>query len=266
MNYIALDHWDLVIAASLLLINGGLSLVLDLGLVRSLMISAVRMVVQLLLVGLVLQALFTAVSPLWTGVAVTAMLLFAGREVMARQRRRLRGFWSYGLGAGGVTMASVLVTAFALTTQVAPDPWYHPRYAVPLLGMVLGNALTGVSLALDALTSGLVGNRSGVEARLALGATIREATLPEVRAALRTALMPTINAMAATGLVTLPGMMTGQILSGVAPQEAVKYQLMVMFLISGGTAIGAIITVYGGVWRLTDRRHRLRLDRLDAMP
>lgn len=264
MSYVALDYWDLVIAASLLLINGVLSLVLDLGLVRSLAIGATRMVVQLLLVGLILEALFTTVSPLWTALAALVMLLFAGREVMARQRRRLKGFWSFGLGTGAVTIASVLVTVFALTTQVAPDPWYHPRYAVPLLGMVLGNALTGVGLALDTLTAGLLTGRAGVEARLALGASIREATLPVVRAALRTALMPTINAMAATGLVTLPGMMTGQILSGVEPHEAVKYQLLVMFLISGGTAIGAILTVHGGVWRLTDRRHRLRLDRLDG--
>jgi putative ABC transport system permease protein len=264
MNYIALDHWDLMIAASLLLINGGLSLALSLGLVRSLLIAAIRMTVQLLLVGLVLEALFTSLSPLWTALAVIAMLLFAGREVMARQRHRLRGFWSYGLGTGAMAMASVVVTAFALTTQVAPEPWYHPQYAVPLLGMVLGNTMTGVGLALDALTSGLITGRAGVEARLALGETISSATLPAIRTALRTALMPTVNAMSATGLVTLPGMMTGQILSGIEPQEAVKYQLLVMFLISGGTAIGSIAAVYGGVWRLTDRRHRLRLDRLSV--
>jgi putative ABC transport system permease protein len=212
----------------------------------------------------VLEVLFTSLSPLWPALAVIAMLLFAGREVMTRQRRRLRGFWSYGLGTGAVAMASVLVTAFALTTQVAPDPWYHPQYAVPLLGMVLGNTLTGVGLALDALTSGLVTGRVGVEARLALGETIRRATLPVVHTALRTALMPTVNAMAATGLVTLPEMMTGQILSGVEPEEAVKYQLLVMFLISGGTAIGSIAAVHGSIWRLTDRRQRLRLDRLSV--
>ncbi len=262
MTYVALDYWDLLIAASLLLINGSLSLALDLGLVRSLAVAAARMTVQLLLVGLILEALFTAVSPLWTGLAVLVMLSFAGYEAMGRQRRRLRGIWSYGLGAGAVTFASVLVTAFALTTQVAHDPWYHPQYAIPLLGMVLGNALTGVGLALDSLTNGLASGRAGVEARLALGETIRSATLPVVRAAMRTALIPTINAMAATGLVTLPGMMTGQILSGVEPHEAVKYQLLVMLLISGGTGIGTILAVQGGLWRLTDNRHRLRLDRL----
>ena len=75
--------------------------------------------------------------------------------------------------------------------------------------------------------------------------------------------MPTINSMSATGLVSLPGMMTGQILSGVPPAEAVKYQILVMFLIAGGT-FGAVAAVLGGVYRLTDGRHRLRLDRLTA--
>jgi putative ABC transport system permease protein len=74
--------------------------------------------------------------------------------------------------------------------------------------------------------------------------------------------MPIINSMAATGIVSLPGMMTGQILGGVLPAEAVKYQVLVMFLIAGGTGLGAVMAVLGGVYRLTDARHRLRLDRL----
>ena len=104
--------------------------------------------------------------------------------------------------------------------------------------------------------------RASVEAQLMLGATRWEAAAPVTREALRSALMPTINSMAATGLVSLPGMMTGQILSGVPPVEAVKYQILVMFLIAGGTGFGAVAAVLGGVYRLTDARHRLRLDRL----
>jgi len=92
----------------------------------------------------------------------------------------------------------------------------------------------------------------------------RGAAAPVTRDALRSALMPTINSMSATGLVSLPGMMTGQILSGV-PVEAVKYQILVMFLIAGGTGFGAAAAVLGGVYRLTDARHRLRLDRLAAL-
>ncbi len=262
MSYIALDDLDLALAALLVVLNGGLSLALQLGLARQLAIATLRMIVQLLLVGLVLEVLFSLVSPLWTGLAALAMLLFAGREIMARQERRLTGFWAYGLGTSCMLVAATLVTIFALVVQVNPDPWYHPRYALPLLGMVLGNTMTGISLGLHTLTTGLTRDRAAVEARLALGATRYEAVLPVSRAAMRTALMPIINSMAATGLVALPGMMTGQILAGADPVQAVKYQILVMFLIAGGTGLGATSAVMAGGHRLTDARHRLRLDRL----
>ncbi len=138
MTYIELSLLDLALAGLLLVVNGALSLALQLGLARQLFIAAARMVVQLALVGLVLATLFALTSPLWTGLAALAMVLFAGREIMARQERRLTGLWAYGLGTGCMLLAAGLVTVFALTTQVSPEPWYDPRYALPLLGMILG--------------------------------------------------------------------------------------------------------------------------------
>lgn len=261
-SYIALSYWQLATASVFVLINAALSVLLGLKVHRSLVFPAIRMVVQLSLVGLVLTALFSVVSPLWTGLAALVMVLFAGHEAAQRQERRLSGWWSYGLGTGCMMMASVVVTVFALLTALQPTPWYDPRYAIPLLGMILGNCMTGVGLGLNTLTTSFVGRRPGVEAQLMLGATRKVATAPVTREALRSALMPIINSMAATGVVSLPGMMTGQILGGVPPAEAVKYQILVMFLIAGGTGLGAVTAVLGGVYRLTDGRHRLRLDRL----
>jgi len=149
-----------------------------------------------------------------------------------------------------------------LTSALRPDPWYDPRYGLPLLGMILGNTMTGVSLGLSSLTNGLVQRRAAVEARLMLGHDRRSACGPVIRQAMRNALMPIINVMSATGVVSIPGMMTGQILGGVPPSEAVKYQILIMFLIAGGVGMGAVAAVFGGVYRLTDSRHRLRLDRL----
>jgi putative ABC transport system permease protein len=154
------------------------------------------------------------------------------------------------------------VTILALTTQVRPDPWYDPRYAIPLLGMILGNGMTGVSLGLDRLLTAAVQDKSAIEARLALGHAFAEAVRLPVREAVRTGLLPVINAMSAAGLVFLPGMMTGQILAGIPPTDAVKYQILVMFLIGGGTGIGVFVAVGLGSRRLTDARGRLRLDRL----
>lgn len=262
MNVIPLNNVDLAIASGLVLLNAILSLLLHLQLERQLLIATLRMVVQLIFVGLVLKALFALVSPWWTGLAALLMILFAGREIWARQERRLVGFWSYGLGTGCMLLAASLVTVFALTTQIRPQPWYDPRYALPLLGMILGNTMTGISLGLHTLSNGLVRDRDAVEAQLMLGATRWQATLPAVRTALHSALMPIVNSMAATGLVFLPGMMTGQILAGAEPMLAVRYQMLIMFLITGGTGLGAVSAVLGGAYRLTDARHRLRLDRL----
>src|SRR5215471_814407 len=261
-SYITLNYWELGAASVFVIIDAGLSVIFKLNLHRSLLIAAIRMVVQLTLVGAVLTTLFSLVSPLWTGLAALGMVLFAGHEAAQRQERGLSGWWSYGLGTGCMMLSSVVVTVFALLTALRPNPWYDPRYAIPLLGMILGNCMTGIALGLDTLTTSLDSRRAAVEARLMLGATRREAVAPVTRQALRSALMPTINSMSATGVVSLPGMMTGQILSGVPPVEAVKYQILVMFLIAGGTGFGAVAAVLGGVYRLTDCRHRLRLDRL----
>jgi len=262
LTYIQLTYSDLALPALLVVMNGVLSLALHLKLERQLAIAAVRMVVQLVLVGYVLTFLFAAVSPLWTAVAAIIMILFAARETVVRQKRRLQGLWRYGLGAGCTLLAAGTVTMFSLLTQLRPEPWYHPRYALPLLGMILGNTMTGISLGLDVLTNGLVRERSAVEAHLALGGTRHQALLPIIRDALRSGFMPTINGMAAIGLVSLPGMMTGQILAGVEPTDAVKYQLLIMFLIAGGTGLGTLAAVIGGGRLLTDHRHRLRLDRI----
>src|SRR5947207_15612574 len=108
--------------------DGFLSLVLQLRLERQLAIATVRMALQLVLVGYVLTFLFAAVSPFWTGVAALVLVLFASREIVARQKRQLRGAWSYGLGAACTLVASGTVTVFALLTQLQPEPWYTPRY------------------------------------------------------------------------------------------------------------------------------------------
>jgi len=262
VNYIQLDTWDLGLSALLLLGVAALSLVLQLKIEGKLLLAGLRCALQLALVGLVLTKLFELVSPLWTGLAALAMVLFAGREIMARQERGFRPLWAYGIGTSAMLMAAATVTVFALTTAVRPEPWYDPRYALPLLGMIMGNTMTGIALGLQRLTEGARQQRAGIEALLCLGATRRKALLPVTRQALTTALMPIINSLAATGLVSLPGMMTGQILAGVDPIDAVKYQLMIMFLIAGGTTLGAVTAVFVGLHRLTDARDRLRLDRL----
>ncbi|MBZ0215112.1 MAG: iron export ABC transporter permease subunit FetB [Fimbriimonadaceae bacterium] len=262
MTYLTLELTDLAIAAGLILLNGAISIAFSLGIARTLFIAAIRMGVQLGAIGFALKFIFEQSSPFWTAALVLVMLAVAGREVLARQKFRFRGWWSYAVGAGALTVASLSVAIFALTAVIGPDPWYLPRYVLPILGMILGNTMTAVALGLDTLMVTGRRERAGIEAQLAQGMTWKVASRPLMNEALRTAMMPIINAMAASGIVSLPGMMTGQILAGVDPVEAVKYQIVIMFLIAGATALGALIAVMTANRLLTDSRERLRLDRV----
>jgi putative ABC transport system permease protein len=261
-GYVTLTYFDLVLALLFLVLNGILSIRLKLQLERKLLIASLRVIVQLMLVGILLKSLFSILSPWLTLLVAVVMTGLAGREVWARQDRRLAGVWGAGIGTGAIAFSGAGITVIALVTMIGPDPWWTPRFALPLLGMMLGNTMTGVSLALDTLHSSVVRERSTIEAQLLLGADRWQALRPVTRRALRSGLMPLVNSMAATGIVSLPGMMTGQIMSGVDPAEAVKYQLLVVFLIAGATGLGVLLATLVSVWRLSDDRDRLRLERL----
>lgn len=262
MTPILLSPYDIAIAAVLIVLDGALSLFLHLGLHRQLAIATVRMVVQLVLIGFVMRAVFAIASPPMTLLVILVMVVVAGNEVASRPEQRLGRFGNYLVGASAVSLATFLTAILALTTAIRPSPWYDAHYAIPLAGIILGNVLNGASLALDSMLSGVVREKAAIEARLVLGTPFRRAIGGLIRVSVRRALLPTINQMSAAGLVTLPGIMTGQILAGMDPLEASKYQILLMFLLSGGSGLAAVAVVYLVAARLTDDRQRLRLDRL----
>lgn len=262
MNIISLTVVDLAIAALLILGLAGASIAMHLGLARRLMIAALRTALQLTLIGFILKALFASGALAWVTVMAAAMVLVAGYEVMARQGHRFSGVWGYGLGTASMFTSSFAVALIALIVIVQPDPWYKPQYAIPLLGMLLGNTMNGVALSVDHLTRTALQQRGIIEAQLMLGRTWHDAIGDIQRESTRVGLIPIVNAMVSAGIISLPGLMTGQILSGTPPVEAVKYQILIMFLIAGGTGGGTLIAVRLGARRLFDERHRLRLERL----
>lgn len=262
MSAIALSPIDLAAAAALLVINGLISIAFRLGIERTLALATIRMVAQLGVIGFVLRFVLADERLHWTLLWALVMIVAAGFEIASRQSHRIAGAGGWLLGSATLLVVGSVATFYAVGLAIGPTPWWSPRYLLPIFGMVLGNMLTGISLALDTLADGMRRDRPAVEARLALGATGFEAAATVLQRALRTAMMPLLNAMAATGLVTLPGMMTGQIVAGADPVEAAKYQLLVMFLITGATGLGVLIAAIGGVRLMTDDRHRLRLDRI----
>ena len=250
--------WDLLLASTLVLVAVATSLALQLGVARRLVIGAVRAVAQLVLIGLILERIFALDRAWLVMVLLAVMLLFAGREVVSRAEHRYRAVWLDAM----VTMAIVGVGIGAVVTQVVVDvaPWYDPRYTIPLVGMILGNTLNGVSLCLERVLDHLATRRAEVELRLAYGATRREALRTPIATAVRTGLVPIINSMAAVGVVFIPGMMTGQILAGADPLQAVAYQITVMFMLAASNALGAALIAHLAAYRtLSEEGHLRRL-------
>jgi putative ABC transport system permease protein len=262
MDVISLSVFDLSVAASLLILLSVASLLMNLGLERRMLLGGIRMIIQLLLIGQVLRFLFANTNPWLIACMSLVMLSVAAREVSVRQKRQLRGFSGYWIGTVSMFVSSFSITFLALTVMIQVHPWYTPQYAIPLLGMVLGNTMTGVALASDRLTTQLYEQRGMVEQRLLLGQTWREASSDIRKDCMRTGMVPIINSMAAAGIVSLPGMMTGQILGGTPPVEAVKYQILIMFLIAAGTGFGVICSIWMTSRHLFDSRHRLCLNQL----
>lgn len=253
-EYIDLSAGQVAAAAALIALNAAISLALRLGMERRLAVAAVRTVAQLTLIGLVLEWVFAVRS--WPVVVALAsvMAAVAGVAAVRRVGRRYPGIWLNSLLS--MWASSWLIAGLAVGGVVRVDPWWEPQYAIPILGMILGNTLNGISLGLDRLTEELVTRRDRVETLLALGATRWEAARDPVRAAVRTGMIPILNSMMVVGIVSIPGMMTGQLLAGVDPRSAVEYQIVVMFLIASGTALGTVGVVLLGYRRLFNRRHQ----------
>ena len=257
---IELGPVELAVATLLVVAAGAVSVVLELGIGRRLAIAALRTAVQLGLLGLVLEYVFRVERAELVVLMVLAMTLFAAREAVSRSARGYRGIAVDAWLA--IAASSLLVGGVVTQAVVGVTPWYEPRYVIPLVGMILGNSLTGISLCLDRFLEHLSARRAEIELRLAFGASRSEALGEALRAAVRTGMIPIVNAMAAAGLVSLPGMMTGQILAGSPPLQAVAYQVVVMFMIAAAVSSGSMIVALLAGRRLVRRDGSLIRDRL----
>ncbi len=253
--YSEITYWQVALASGLIVVSGAISILLRLRMEKSLLIASLRTVVQLVLVGFVLQWVFH-LDRWYVVVGLGCLMTFvAGLTAAHRNQRRYPGIWFNTILS--IWASSWSVTAFALLAVLQGiDHWYQPQYAIPLLGMVLGNTLNGISVGLNTYTEALVAHRDRVESLLALGATRWEASRSTAQHAIRTGMTPIINSMMVVGIVSLPGMMTGQLISGMAPLQAVKYQIVIMFLIASATALGTVGVVMLSFLRLFNSDHQ----------
>ena len=262
MEIIYLSNIDLLLTALLIVALALATHYLRVGNTRQILVAALRNFIQLIIIGHILQFVFNAKSLSQILLIASIMLLVAGWEINARQKYQLTERAGLKIATLSLFVSSFLVTWFALQIIIAPHPWYSPQYAIPLLGMLLGNTMNGISLGMDNLNQSIYQQRFIIEQRLMLGETSQQA-ISEIKSnSIRTGMIPIINSMAVAGIVSMPGMMTGQILSGTEPLVAVRYQILIFYLISAGTGFGIMIAVWQISKKLFDDRDRLLINKL----
>ncbi len=225
---------SLLLTLSFVLVVAVVSMWQRLGLERDLVIGTVRAAVQLLAVGYVLLWVFEADSPPVIAAILLVMLLVAAYHA-ARRGQGLPGiFWRVLVAIG---LAQMVTLGLMLLLQIIPP---EPQYLIPLGGMVTGNAMVNAGLLLNRLQGEMSARKDEVEVWLALGASPRQASAAVLRSAVRAAMIPSVDVLKTVGLVQLPGMMTGQILAGASPLEAVKYQILIMYALAAAAAVCSI--------------------------
>jgi putative ABC transport system permease protein len=209
---------------------------------KDIFIASLRMTVQLLVIGYLLMVLFENIHPVLTLIVVVIMESFAIHTIIRRSARKLSGKMKRIII---VSMATGTLTslAFFLLVVVGLSPWYDPRYAIPVAGMLIGNSMTGISLGVNTLSLDMESQKDLIENALMMGAKPGHAARHIVNRAFDAAILPTINSMLGMGIVFLPGMMTGQILSGVSPVIAIEYQIAIMLGILGSVSLTVIMFV-----------------------
>ena len=207
---------------------------------KLLVLASARMTLQLIAAGYALTFLFEHPHPLLTMGYLAVLVFFTIYLVLSRNKRlnpRFRVIVSVSIASCGLGVIVFFVSC------VVGQSLFDPQYMIPISGMLMGNALTGVSLGLKSFWNGLEGQRARVEALLNVGATPEKVLFPFVCQALETALVPTLNSMLGMGIVVLPGMMTGQILAGVSPIQAVRYQVVVLLMVTAAAALSSFISL-----------------------
>lgn len=258
MDYLSLSYTDLSIALLLILIPVGISFQNRLGIEKDILIGTIRTFVQLFFIGYLLKYIFTMNKWYIILLMILLMAIVAGYNAVKRQKKKVKGLFL-------ITTFSIFLGSFvAMFTLIflilRVEPWYEPQYLIPISGMMLGNAMNAAALVVDRLMADAKSRRWEVEAALALGASPLKAISPLLQDAARSAMMPTINAMMVVGIVQLPGMMTGQIIGGVAPEQSVRYQIIIMYMLATSVTISCMTMLYLFYKKLFTKDEQLNLD------
>jgi len=224
---------------------------------KEIVIACVRMTVQLIAVGYLLTLVFAKPNPVVTIIIIGFMGFFAVDNI----KKRIRGNISKAFKriiVLAMWASSLICLLYFVIIVIGISPWYNPQYFIPVAGMIFGNSMNGIALGATRLIKGFEEQSARIETALMLGATPKKAVMPILRDAFDNALMPTINSMLGMGIVSLPGMMTGQILAGNSPLIATRYQIGIMLAIAGSVALASALLVELGYRTFFNKKGQLQ--------
>ena len=215
-------------------------------------VAVARSFIQLTAIGFVIDAIFDSDNLLWVAVLLATMVIFGAFTARARARRVPGAFWPLLIA---LAIAAAATLALVLALGIFP---VQARYLVPVGGMVIGNAMTASAVALNRLGDEIHDAAGRIEATLALGATATQAARPTIRRSLRSGMIPLIDSTKTTGLIFFPGTMVGMLLAGAAPADAVRLQLVLLYILLGAVAISTLLAVLLSRRAFFTAEHQLR--------
>lgn len=240
---VRLDPLDLALALALIAAAIALSRLSNLGLEGQLAIAAGRTILQLLAAGYILAFIFALDNP-WVvlaalGVMLTIAAIVTRNHISKKLKHLLAWVW------GSLFVSTALTLSYIILLIVQPPSWYDPQYLIPLAGMIIGNAMDTATLAGERLVSSINNAPLEIETHLSLGATPQQAVSRYRKEAIRASLIPLLNRMMVVGMVSLPGMLTGQVLSGIDPLNAALYQILILLAIAFANLVAVLLVARG---------------------
>lgn len=248
-----------------LLLDALLSVTLQLGLSTSLLTAAARCVIQLTLMGFVLQKVFETDNP-WAVAGITCLLILLGTTEVVYNKSKRRFAHMYPSVLLSMSCSVLPVTVLGTKFVIGYSPFWTPEAFIPVLGMLCGNCISAIVVSTTSVLRDVKDNRDRVEMYLAFGGSRWEASKPIAVDALRLALTPSLNQMSVIGLISIPGMMTGAILGGSSVEQAARLQMVIMFLIAATTALSAIVATLLACSIIIDGELRIREDKIKDSP
>ena len=258
MNILDISWFHLSLGTVFIIIALGVSLYESLKIESQILIGSLRATVQLIFVGYLIQIIFDLNEWYIVLIILVVMVLVASQTLIKRLKQPITGTYVYALIA--VSIASVLSVILLTRVVIQIDPWYDPRYLIPLSGMIIANGMNGASLAGERFKSEMEHRLPEMEMLLSLGYDSRRASEKPRQQALIAGLIPSLNNLMVMGIVSLPGMMTGQIIAGSSPVTAVKYQIIIVISILATVSLTSWILITLLEKRLFTPHHQIRYD------